>query len=605
MTRFSFCLIILIILPILSKAQKFERQPIDAVKAVGDKAIRDVPFQFKTVLMKPGKYFRGIKNINFGRTFGLQKKGLAYAYSIIQSEREAVLPLEVSHNDGLKIWLNGEMVYEKKSTGGVKIREEERDVFLENKFEAKIKKGKNTLLIKSETVGKEWKVLIRPRFPRVDEGKKKDDAWMSLSIKHLPYIAEEVANLSNWFVIGPFPNENRQGLDTPYPPEKDGFKMGSFYQYQGQEIAWQIPKVEILGDVIDPDPNWGTLYDWNYHTAGFAWAMYQMGEYTQMPRYKDYLNTYCDFMLDIKPYVGYEKYTLNRGSSRHIHLWDTPLLDFTSAPTLPFIYRVIQEQNFDRREEYLKLVKETQNYLLNEQLRFEDGTFTRETPFKYTTWVDDMFMGTPFLLHAAMLSNDAKEKQKLYDDAANQVFGFHKRLYDSEMNLYHHAQYSERPEVKLPYWSRANGWAIWATSEVLLHLPKNHPQYHKILKIFQNHVAGIVTMQDPETGFYHNVLNRPQSFKETSGTAIFTMAIARGINQGWLNKKKYGIYALKGWQALDSVIEKDGTVTDICMGTMCTEDEQYYFNRPVVKDDSHGLLGLIFAGIEVQKFLVD
>jgi rhamnogalacturonyl hydrolase YesR len=110
-------------------------------------------------------------------------------------------------------------------------------------------------------------------------------------------------------------------------------------------------------------------------------------------------------------------------------------------------------------------------------------------------------------------------------------------------------------------------------------------------------------MQDPASGFYHNVLNHPDSFEETSGTAIFTMAIARGINEGWIKDKKYRPYVLKGWKALDSVIGEDGTVSQICMGTMCTEDVQYYYKRPVVKDDSHGLLGLIFAGIEVQKLL--
>jgi unsaturated rhamnogalacturonyl hydrolase len=39
------------------------------------------------------------------------------------------------------------------------------------------------------------------------------------------------------------------------------------------------------------------------------------------------------------------------------------------------------------------------------------------------------------------------------------------------------------------------------------------------------------------------------------------------------------------------------------MGTMCSEDLNYYLSRPIVDDDSHGMLGLIMAGIEVQKMI--
>ena len=583
-------------------AQPFERPPVEAVRAVADKAIRETPFAFRAILQKPSRFFRGLQPINFERTFGLGEPGVAYAISVINSEREQVLPLEISHNDGLKAWLNNELVYEKQKTGQALIREEERDFFLEDTIWLKVKKGDNTLLLKSETAGDHWKVFLRPRFPKVPEGQKQDDQWMQLTTGRLPHITDEVAALSNWLVIGPFPNDGRRGLEAPYPPE-EGFVLGRLYTHAGRQIAWQLPKVEILADVIDADPLWGTLYDWNYHTAGFAWAVRNLGEFTGQQKYIDYLTTYCNFMLDIKPYIGYEKYTLHRENSRHIHLWNTPLLDFTTAPALPFIYRLLKEENFARREEYEELVRATQEYVMDEQIRMPDGTFTRETPIKYTTWVDDMFMGIPFLLHSALIAKDKEEQERYLDDAASQVLGFHQRLYSPEMQLYHHAQYSERPEVKLPYWSRANGWAIWAVTEVLLYLPEEHSDYQRIMKIYLDHVDGLIQMQDTASGFYHNVLDHADSFEETSGTAIFTMAIARGINQGWLIRKKYEPYVLRGWKALDSVIETDGTVSRICMGTMCSEDIGYYYERPVVRDDSHGLLGLTFAGIEVQKML--
>jgi rhamnogalacturonyl hydrolase YesR len=431
-----------------------------------------------------------------------------------------------------------------------------------------------------------------------------DNKSLKLGLGDMPNISEKIASLTKWLVIGPFPNKSNQGMSTAYPPEEiKGVKLGRVYNYEARPLAWTLPKIEVFADVIDPHPLWGTYYSWNYHAAGLAWALMHLGEQSENSKYYDFGVRYSDFIFDIKPFVGYQVNDLNHYTSTHHHLDNTPLLDFTTAPSLPIIYRLIREEDFEGRDAYADFISGMNTYVSEEQVRLPDGTFTRETPEKYTTWVDDMFMGIPYLLHAAKLTDDPKEKQRFFDDAANQVLGFHKRLYDPEANLYSHAHYSERPDVQLPWWSRANGWGIWATSEVLLHLPKKHPKYRQILKIFQNHVRGVVPMQNQETGFWHNVLNKPDSYPETSGTAIFTMAIARGINQGWLKRKTYEATALKGWEALKTVIDEDGTVRDICMGTMCSEDVQYYYDRPKVDNDSHGLLGLIFTGIEMQRLV--
>lgn len=81
------------------------------------------------------------------------------------------------------------------------------------------------------------------------------------------------------------------------------------------------------------------------------------------------------------------------------------------------------------------------------------------------------------------------------------------------------------------------------------------------------------------------------------------MSIAKGINYGWLDKKKYMPILLKGWNALTTQIEQDGTVHNICMGTMCSEDVNYYINRPFYDNDTHGSFAVLFAGIEVYKML--
>ena len=52
-----------------------------------------------------------------------------------------------------------------------------------------------------------------------------------------------------------------------------------------------------------------------------------------------------------------------------------------------------------------------------------------------------------------------------------------------------------------------------------------------------------------------------------------------------------------------SDIEDDGSVHKICIGTMRTEDINYYMNRPFYDDDTHVVFSVIFAGLEVQRMM--
>jgi rhamnogalacturonyl hydrolase YesR len=238
-------------------------------------------------------------------------------------------------------------------------------------------------------------------------------------------------------------------------------------------------------------------------------------------------------------------------------------------------------------------------YAKDEQVRLPDlNIYTRLTPEKYTTWVDDMFMGIPFLMQAAQYASTQAERNDWLNDAARQVLNFNKVVWNEDTKLYSHARYSEHM-VRLPHWSRANGWGIWATTEVLNALPKSHPQYNAVLAHYQQHVRSLVKLQK-ENGFWLQLLDRPASPEEVSGTAIFTMAIARGIRQGWIPAATYSNHAEKGWAAIKSQMEMDGTVHNICYGTMCSEDENYYLQRPFYDDDTHGLFAVLFAGIEMH-----
>lgn len=578
-------------------------RPLEVVRRIGDKLIRDTPFQYRLGIAAPCHTLDRMHFVDFGRTLGLQRPATAYAWTRLTVAEGMKMTLEIEHNDGCYIWLNGELVYQKTGDRDIGLHFDERSLVMPHEFEISLKPGVNTLLVKSETRGNEWRLYLQPPSTKgaVVGG---DVRHPRIGLHGVANVDAQVAGLSNWLVAGPFPNPSgkggRTGLDIPHGPELE-FRFGRMYPGLDGPVTWTIPKVEALGGLIDPLP-WGTNYHWNYHNGGVAWAMQHLTDLSGDPRYANYASRFCDFHLDGIAFVRYQVKTLNAVDSANHFIIDTPLLDFTLAPSLPFINRLRTDKEFPNRERYETWIANMLHYAKDVQIRLPGhGIFTRTTPVEYTTWVDDMFMGIPFLVQAALYAPDEESRRMFFDDAAHQVLEFNTQVWNPEARLYMHARYSGNP-VKLPHWSRSNGWASWAMSEVLTHLPDSHPLYQKILAHFQTHCASLIRYQS-RSGLWPNVLNRPDSTLEVSGTAIFVMAMARGLIHGWLDEKTFRPVVENGWQGLLSQVEDDGTVHAICMGTMCTEDEEYYVNRPFFDNDTHGLFAVLFAGIEMERLL--
>jgi unsaturated rhamnogalacturonyl hydrolase len=574
---------------------------LDVVKTIGDKLIRDTPFRYRLEVAPVNHDFSnettgGLQFVDFGRTFGLGKPAMAFAYTRLNAPVDMDLIINVEHSDGCKIWLNGEVVYRRNGNHRVHLIFDERSIEMSSWFNVSLRKGPNTLLIKSETRGDEWRVYLQPPSLKGAVLSEKTAAPI-IGLAGVPDVDSRIAGLTNWLVCGPFANPDRD-LDRVHELERE-FRFGFMYPGLNEPVTWTVPKIEILGSLIDPHP-WGTNYNWNYHNGGVAWAMQQLSEVTGDERYNDYASRFCDFHLLGGPFVSHQVKTLNAINSANHFFLDSPLLDFTLAPALPFIYRLRQDNVFAHRDLYESFIGRMIEYARSGQVRLpEHGIYTRTTPVKYTTWVDDMFMGIPFLVQAALYLKDPLEQRGIMDDAAAQVLEFNSQVWDEEASLYMHARIFGKT-TKLPHWSRCNGWGIWAMSDVLMNLGEDHPKRAAILAHYRKHAESLARLQD-SSGFWFNVLDRPDSPKEVSGTAIFTLAMARGVRLGWLDAGVFTPVIKKAWQAIESSVETDGTVHGICVGTMCSEDVEFYVQRPFYDNDTHGLFAVLFAGIEMAR----
>jgi rhamnogalacturonyl hydrolase YesR len=191
---------------------------------------------------------------------------------------------------------------------------------------------------------------------------------------------------------------------------------------------------------------------------------------------------------------------------------------------------------------------------------------------------------------------------KYFDDACKQVLQFSQRMFNSSQNLYMHGWIqgmNPHPEF---YWARCNGWALLTMSELLDVLPETHPSREKIVEQFRSHLKGLASYQ-AGNGFWHQLINRNDSYLETSATAIFTYCAAHAINKGWVDAQAFGPMAVLGWNAVQTKVNSKGEVEGTCVGTGMAFDPAFYYNRPVNVAAAHGYGPVIMAGAEMINLM--
>jgi rhamnogalacturonyl hydrolase YesR len=244
------------------------------------------------------------------------------------------------------------------------------------------------------------------------------------------------------------------------------------------------------------------------------------------------------------------------------------------------------------------LIDNYMDFIMNKEYRLSDGIFGRMRPQKNTVWLDDMFMAIPAIANMGKLTGDTK----YYDEAVKQILLFKQRMWVPEKKLFRHGWVEGMTDHPAFHWGRANGWAILTMVEVLDVLPQSYKGRDEILQLFQEHVRGLAALQSGE-GFWHQLLDRNDSYLETSATAIYTYCIAHGINKGWIDPLAYGPVAMLGWHAVSTKVNAEGEVEGTCVGTGMGFDAAYYCYRPVHKYAAHGYGPVLLAGAEMLRLL--
>lgn len=337
-----------------------------------------------------------------------------------------------------------------------------------------------------------------------------------------------------------------------------------------------------------------TSYEWGVTYSGVLAAYKATGD----DAYRDYVTKRHQLLADIAP-VFQKIYAKDKAIDVNIRrVIDPHALDDAGAVCCSMIKATLMGNSQYPATAIRPLIDNYADYIMNKEFRLVDGTFARIRPQKNTVWLDDMFMGIPTVAYMGLLTGDGK----YFDEAARQVLQFAQRMWVPEKGLFRHGWVEEMDPHPAFHWGRANGWAILTMCEVLDVLPVSHPKYGEILNLLKAHAAGLARLQQHD-GFWHQLLDRNDTYLESSATAIYTYCLAHGVNQGWLDAKAYGPVAQLGWHAVASSVNAKGQVEDVCVGTGMAFDPAFYAYRPTHVMAAHGYGPVLWAGAEMINLL--
>jgi unsaturated rhamnogalacturonyl hydrolase len=329
--------------------------------------------------------------------------------------------------------------------------------------------------------------------------------------------------------------------------------------------------------------------DWRYWNGIINIALLKLANELNEPLYKEYSLENIAFTFD--NYKYFEKNYNDEGK------WNYPFGEFFIMEELDDCgamgANVIEVYKLDPQERYKEYIDKAANHILNKQSQLEDRTLVRSFPHRWTLWADDLYMGISFLSRMGELTGD----QKYFDFATKQVINFNNYLFNDGKELMYHNWYSDINHTGVAFWGRANGWALLAQVDLLDHLPENYSQRDTLISLLKRHILGIAKYQS-SSGLWHQLLDKEDSYLETSCSAMFTYAIARAVNKGYIDKR-YSSIAEKGWEGIITKIHPEGQIEGVCTGTVVSDNLVDYYNRPTPINDIHGIGTVLLAGSEV------
>ncbi|MFF7750843.1 glycoside hydrolase family 105 protein [Streptomyces sp. NPDC007971] len=317
---------------------------------------------------------------------------------------------------------------------------------------------------------------------------------------------------------------------------------------------------------------------WSYPVGLYLYGQYLTYRRTHDERYLTYIQSYVDRFVKSDGSIG--------------ESFDS--LDSMQAGRLLVILH--HETGQDR---YRKAAKKIRDRLATYPRTGDGGFWHADNSSRaHQLWADGVYMVNPFLVEygrefgdSASTNDEAARQLAVYGGHLQVANGLLKHAYDESRTA---GWADPRTGLAPEHWCRADGWYAMAIVGVLDAIPADHPLRGRLLGIFRRLAAGLEKYQDPATGRWFQVMDkgtRSDDWTETSCSSMFTYALSRGVQQGYLDPH-YEAVARRGHQGVLAEISlgADGrtNLAGISVGTN-VGDYAYYAARTRATNDFHGL----------------
>ncbi len=253
---------------------------------------------------------------------------------------------------------------------------------------------------------------------------------------------------------------------------------------------------------------------------------------------------------------------------------------------------------------------------LRDHPRTQSGGFWHKQRYPWQMWLDGLYMGAPFYAEYAAQYDDPAA----FDDIVHQFTLCERQTRDAKTGLLYHGWDESRQQswadpqtgCSANFWGRGLGWYAMALVDVLDYLPPHHAGRDSLVQILQRLAPAITRVQDEKSGLWWQVLDqggREGNYLESSASAMFVYALAKGVRLGYLDGK-YLAVAEKGFAGMTREFIKYHTDGTISLTKTCTTaglgygrdgSYDYYVHQTEIRDDDgKGLGPFILASVELE-----
>jgi unsaturated rhamnogalacturonyl hydrolase len=337
---------------------------------------------------------------------------------------------------------------------------------------------------------------------------------------------------------------------------------------------WSVSVVKSTMQRFTPS----SIGGWSYPVGLYLYGQYQVYQRTHDPAYLAYLKSWVDRFVSSNG-------TINQS--------------FNSLDSM-LAGRLLVILHHETGQSKYAIAAATIRHRLDTYPRTSDGGFWHaDTSSRaHQLWDDGLYMVVPFMLEygkefgdSTAMDAEAVKQLTVYSNHLQQSDGLLQHAYDeSKTASWANPATGLSPEQ----WCRANGWYGMALVTTLDDVPATQPGRGTLLADLNRFAAGLQHYQDPATGRWYQVIDKPGAsgnWTETSCSSMFAYTLSRGAQQGYIDPHYAGIAqnAYHGVLARISLgSNKLTNLTTISIGTN-VGDYAYYIGRQQATNDFHGL----------------